>query len=39
LIARLAESPTILVPAHFPAPVFGRVVRSEQGFAYAPITG
>ncbi len=39
LIARLADSPTILVPAHFPPPVFGRVVRSEQGFAYAPITG
>jgi hypothetical protein len=26
-------------PAHFPPPVFGRVVRSEQGFAYAPIAG
>jgi glyoxylase-like metal-dependent hydrolase (beta-lactamase superfamily II) len=38
LIERLADSPTILVPAHFPPPVFGRVARCEQGFAYAPIT-
>jgi glyoxylase-like metal-dependent hydrolase (beta-lactamase superfamily II) len=37
MIERLADSPTILVPAHFPPPVFGRVVRSEQGFAYAPV--
>jgi glyoxylase-like metal-dependent hydrolase (beta-lactamase superfamily II) len=39
LIERLADSPTILLPAHFPQPVFGRVVRSDQGFAYAPVTG
>ena len=38
LIERLADSPTILVPAHFPPPVFGRVVRAGQGFAHAPIT-
>jgi len=35
LIERLADSPTVLLPAHFPPPVFGRVVRSERGFAYA----
>ena len=37
LIERLADSPTILVPAHFPPPVFGRIVKSKQGFAYAPV--
>jgi len=39
LIQRLADSPTILLPAHFPPPVFGRIVSGEQGFAHAPIAG
>ena len=39
LIERLADMPTVLLPAHFPPPVFGRVVRSEVGFAYAPVEG
>ena len=39
LIERLADTPTVLLPAHFPPPVFGRVVRSEQGFAYAAVEG
>ena len=39
LIERLADSSTVLLPAHFPPPVFGRVVRSERGFAYAAIEG
>jgi glyoxylase-like metal-dependent hydrolase (beta-lactamase superfamily II) len=39
LIERLADSPTILLPAHFPPPVFGRIVRDGQAFAYAPVGG
>jgi len=39
LIERLADSPTILLPAHFPPPVFGRIVKREQGFAYAEAGG
>lgn len=38
LIERLADTPSILVPAHFPPPVFGRIARCKQGFAYAPVT-
>lgn len=38
LIERLADSATVLLPAHFPPPVFGRVVRCEQGYAYAAAT-
>jgi glyoxylase-like metal-dependent hydrolase (beta-lactamase superfamily II) len=38
-IERLAESDSILLPAHFPPPVFGRVVRQEgQGYAYAALS-
>jgi len=39
LIERLADTPTVLLPAHFPPPVFGRVVRSGQGFGYAAVDG
>ena len=36
LIERLADSGSVLLPAHFPPPVFGHIVRSGQGFAYQP---
>ena len=34
LIERLADSDSILLPAHFPTPVFGRVVKQDRGYAY-----
>ena len=36
LIERLAGTASLLLPAHFPPPIFGRIVRSRQGFAYEP---
>lgn len=37
LIERLADSPTLLLPAHFPSPAIGRVKRGGREFTYAAV--
>jgi glyoxylase-like metal-dependent hydrolase (beta-lactamase superfamily II) len=39
LIERLAGSGSILLPAHFPPPVFGRVAKQDQGYTHVALNG
>jgi glyoxylase-like metal-dependent hydrolase (beta-lactamase superfamily II) len=39
LIERLADNDILLLPAHFPPPVIGRVVKRGQGYGYVAATG
>src|SRR6201995_2887450 len=39
LIERLAGSGSILLPAHFSPPVFGRVAKQDQGYTHVALNG